>query len=160
LFKNHDIVERYFRYLKLSKYPDLVDSVEKDQEDLEKLKARGKELEEEYRRNRGWWGADLRWLAEHVQSDNNTAEHNYLKVYPLFSDLIHSTSPSVKYYIFDENGIQTDYEPSRRCEKLAGFPVATTTVLLTAHVAAAAWELENEARQLFELAKEVPVISE
>jgi hypothetical protein len=160
LFKNHDIAERYFRYLKLSKFPDLVSSIERQESALEELKSQFSEIEEEYKKNKGWWGSDLRWLAEHVQSDDHAAEKNYLKLYPLFSELVHSTSPSVKYYISNENAFHVDYGPSQAYERLASFPVATTTVLLTVHVAASAWGLAEEARSLYELAKEVPVISE
>ncbi len=160
LFMKHDVAGRFFRYLKLSKYPELVDAIEKRQDELEKLELQFKEVEEEYKRNKGWWGADLRWLAGQLPSDNNAAEKNYLKLYPLYSDLIHSTSTSVKYYIFDEDGFEADYEPSRRGAKLAAFPLATACVLLTAHVAAAVWELAEDAPRLVALAKEVSVISE
>jgi hypothetical protein len=107
LFIKHDLVGRYFLYLKLKKYPDLVSDIEKRKENLEQLATQFKELEDQYHKGKGWWGNDLRWLAERVESDDNEAEKNYLRLYPLYSDLVHSTSSSVKHYIFTIAGRST-----------------------------------------------------
>jgi hypothetical protein len=104
LFLKHVLVEKYFLYLKLKKYPDLVSDIEKREADLEKLTAQFKELEDQYHKGKGWWGHDLRWLAERVESDDNQAEKNYLLLYPLYSDLVHSTSSAQKYYIVTTAG--------------------------------------------------------
>lgn len=155
LFVKHVLVEKYFLYLKLKKYPDLVSDIEKREGDLEKLTVQFKELEEQYNRGKGWWGKELRWLAENMESDDNQAEKNYLRLYPLYSDLVHSTSSAVKYYIFETTErTAIDSGPSMSGEKLAAFPIATLSVLLTAHYTAAAWELADILTEALVLANE------
>jgi hypothetical protein len=156
LFIKHDLVGRYFLYLKLKKYPDLVSDIEKRKENLEQLATQFKELEDQYHKGKGWWGNDLRWLAERVESDDNEAEKNYLRLYPLYSDLVHSTSSSVKHYIFTIAGRSTvDSAPSTCGEKLAAFPMATSSALLTGYYAAAAWEFAEVMAEALALAKEL-----
>jgi hypothetical protein len=96
LFIKHDLVGRYFLYQRFKKYPDLVSDIEKRKEDLQLLIAQAEELEDQYCKGKGWWGNDLRWVAERVESDDNQAEQNYLRRYPLYSDLVHSTSSAMK----------------------------------------------------------------
>ncbi len=155
LFIKHDLVGRYFLYLKLKKYPDLVSAIEKRSAELEQLTAQFKELEDQYNRGKGWWGKDLRWLAETVESEDNRAEKSYLRLYPLYSDLVHSTSSAVKYYISEPAGrVVIDAGPSLSCEKLAAFPTATGAVLLIAHYAAAAWEIADSMTEALALAND------
>jgi hypothetical protein len=51
-------------YMKLSKHPDLVEGIANRAAELEMLKGHFDELEADYRKNKGWWGSDLRSLAE------------------------------------------------------------------------------------------------
>ncbi len=152
MFKNHDIADRYFKYLKLAKYPELVDAIEKRPEELTKLKAQFAEIEREYKKNTGWWGKDLRWLAE-----NNQEEKSYLTVYPFYSGLVHSTSSSVKYYLLvTEKLFGVDFEPSPRGSEILGaFPLATGCVRLTASIAAAAWKFKEDMAEMDALAHEL-----
>jgi Family of unknown function (DUF5677) len=155
LFLKHVLVERYFLYLKLKKYPELVSDIEKREADLAQLTAHFKELEDQYKKGKGWWGQDLRWLAEKMESNDNQAEKTYLRFYPLCSELVHSTSSAVKYYIFEtteRTGI--DSSPSLFGEELAAFSTATVSVLLTAHYAAAAWEIADSMAEALVLANE------
>lgn len=156
LFIKHDLVGRYFLYLKLKKYPNLVSDIEKRKENLEQLTIQFKELEDQYRKGQGWWGSDLRWLAERIESDDEEAEKSYLRLYPLYSDLVHSTSSSVKYYIFTTAGRSAiDSGPSACGEKLAAFPMATSSVLLTGYYAAAAWEFGDDMARTLAFAREL-----
>jgi uncharacterized protein DUF5677 len=155
LFIKHDLVGRYFLYLKLKKYPDLVSDIEKRSAELEQLTVQFKELEEQYNKGKGWWGKDLRWLAETAESDDNRAEKSYLRLYPLYSDLVHSTSSAVKYYISEPAGrVVIDAGPSLSAEKLAAFPTATGAVLLIAYYAAAAWEIADSMTEALALAND------
>lgn len=155
LFIKHDLVGRYFLYLKLKKYPDLVSDIEKHEAELEQLTAQFKELEDQYNKGKGWWGKELRWLAETLESNNNQAEKSYLRLYPLYSDLVHSTSSAMKYYILETAGRTViDAAPSFSGEKLAAFPTATGPVLLIAYYAAAAWEIADSMAEAMALAND------
>lgn len=148
LFAKHDPVDRYYLYQKLSKYPDLVEGIEKRQEELARLQAVFDELSEAFQKGKGWWGNDLRWLARELGM-----EKAYLRVYPLYSPLVHSTSTSVKYYLTqDDQGIHIDISASDAGQKLAAFEVATGLLLIIAGQAAAAWGLSDLALRLSEAA--------
>jgi hypothetical protein len=151
LFLKHDPVDRYYLYLKLSKYPDLVEGIANRVAELEKLKDQFDELESDYRKNKGWWGSDLRSLAESLGS-----EKAYLRVYPLYSALVHSTSTSVKHYVQEiDHRLELDIGPSELGRSLAGFEIATSLVLLVAHATAAAWDLATSATELLAEAQKI-----
>ena len=151
LFLKHDPVDRYYLYLKLSKCPDLVEGVANRVVELEELKGQFNNLEADYVKNKGWWGSDLRSLAESLGS-----EKDYLRVYPLYSTLVHSTSTSVKHYVREiDSKLELDIGPSELGRRLAGFEVATGFVLLIAHVTAAAWDLSASAAELIAEAQNV-----
>jgi hypothetical protein len=151
LFLKHDPVDRYYLYLKLSKYPDLVEGIANRPAELEMLKGQFDQLETDYRRNKGWWGSDLRSLAESLGS-----EKDYLRVYPLYSTLIHSTSTSVKHYVQEiDHRLELDTGPSELGSSLAGFEVSTGFVLLVAYATAAAWDLLASAAELLAEAQKV-----
>jgi Family of unknown function (DUF5677) len=159
MFIKHDLVERYFLYLKLKKYPDLVSDIERRKEDLEQLTIQFKDLEDQYHRGKGWWGNDLRWLAGKVESGDSTAKKDYLRLYPLYSNLVHSTSSSIKHYISTIAGRSTiDSGPSVCGEKLAPFVMATSSVLLTGYYTAAAWEFADIMAEALALAKELVTV--
>jgi hypothetical protein len=144
LFLKHDPVDRYYLYLKLSKYPDLVEGIANRVAELEKLKGQFDDLESDYRKNKGWWGSDLRSLAESLGG-----EKDYLRVYPLYSALVHSTSTSVKHYVQEiDHRLELDIGPSELGRSLAGFEIATGFVLLVAHATSAAWDLAASAAEL------------
>jgi hypothetical protein len=144
LFLKHDPVDRYYLYIKLLKHPDLVEGIVNRTAELEILKGQFDELEADYRKNKGWWGSDLRSLAESLGS-----EKDYLRVYPLYSTLVHSTSTSVKHYVLEiDHRLELDIGPSELGKSLAGFEIATGFVLLVAHVTAAAWDLAASAAEL------------
>jgi uncharacterized protein DUF5677 len=111
------------------------------------------EFEADYRKNKGWWGSDLRTLAESLGS-----EKHYLRVYPLYSTLVHSTSTSVKHYVREiDHRLEIDTGPSELGRSLAGFEIATSFVLLIAHAAATAWDLPSSAAELLAEAQKVSV---
>jgi hypothetical protein len=151
LFLKHDPVDRYYLYMKLSKHPDLVEGIANRTAELEVLKGQFAELEADYRKNKGWWGSDLRSLAESLGS-----ERDYLRIYPLYSSLVHSTATSVKHYVQEiENRLELDIGPSELGRSLAGFDIATGFVLLVAHATAAAWDLAASAAELLAEAQKI-----
>ncbi len=151
LFLKHDPVDRYYLYMKLSKCSDLVEGIDNRVAELELLRGQFDELESDYVKNKGWWGSDLRSLAESLGS-----EKDYLRIYPLYSTLIHSTSTSVKHYVREiDHRLKLDIGPSDLGKSLAAFEVATGIVLLVAHVAAAAWDLSARAAELIAEAQKV-----
>jgi hypothetical protein len=150
-FLKHDPVDRYYFYMKLSKFPDLVKGIANRGAELEALKDQFDELEADYAKNKGWWGSDLRSLAESLG-----CEKDYLRVYPLYSTLVHSTSTSVKHYVQAiDHRLELDVGPSGLGRSLAGFEIATGFVLLVAHVTAAAWGLADSAAELLAEAQKV-----
>lgn len=151
LFLKHDPVDRYYFYLKLSKYPDLVEGIVNRAAELEMLKGQFDQLESDYVKNKGWWGSDLRSLAEGLGG-----EKDYLRVYPLYSTLVHSTSASVKHYVQEiDHRLVLDIGASDLGKSLAGFEVATGFVLLVAQATAAAWDLPARAAELLTEAQRV-----
>lgn len=151
LFLKHDPVDRYYLYMKLSNYPELVEGIDNRAAELEILKGQFDELEADYRKNKGWWGSDLRSLAESLGS-----EKDYLRVYPLYSSLVHSTSTSVKYYVREiDHQLELDVGPSELGKSLAGFEVATGFVLQVAHHTAAVWDLPARAAELLAEAQKI-----
>jgi hypothetical protein len=143
-FAKHDPVERYNRYQKLAKFPSLVKEIEERQEELDQLRSWYDEFQDEFKRNKGWWGEDIRWLARQLGQ-----EEGYLRLYPLYSPLVHSTSSSAKYYIEEtDQGTKVDCGPSTNGQELAPFEVSTGFVLLTASATAKAWNLDREAASL------------
>jgi hypothetical protein len=151
LFLKHDPVDRYYYYMKLAKHPDLVEGIVNRAAELEALKGQFDEFEADYVKNKGWWGSDLRSLAENLGS-----EKDYLRVYPLYSTLVHSTSTSVKHYVQEiDHRLELDIGPSELGRSLGGFEVATGFVLLVAHSTAAAWDLAHSAAELLTEAQKV-----
>jgi hypothetical protein len=72
------------------------------------------------------------------------------------SNLVHSTSSSIKHYISTIAGRSTiDSGPSVCGEKLAAFLMATSSVLLTGYYTAAAWEFADTMAEALALAKEL-----
>jgi hypothetical protein len=151
LFVKHDPVERYYSYLKLTGDPALLAGMEHREAELAALKAQFDQLETDYIRNKGWWGSDVRSLAKELN-----AEASYLRVYPLYSPLVHTTSSSVKHYIKQVGDqILIDCGPSDKGKELAPFSLCTAFLLIIAHVATCAWELAPEAAEAMTLAKKV-----
>jgi hypothetical protein len=151
LFLKHDPVDRYYLFLRFSKFPELVEGIANRERELATLKADFDELKADYSKNKGWWGTDLRSLAE-----LSGKEKDYLRLYPLYSPLVHSTSTSVKYYVEEgADGLHLDFNPSDAGAKLAGFDVASEFVLIVAHMAASAWDLSDDAAKLLDEAKRV-----
>jgi Family of unknown function (DUF5677) len=112
LFIKHDPIERYYWYMKLAVDPELLKGVANREEELATLKAQFDELQPDYIKGKGWWGSDLRSLAKEVGS-----EASYLRAYPLYSPLVHSTSSSVKHYIREiDQQICVDASPSEHAE--------------------------------------------
>jgi Family of unknown function (DUF5677) len=119
--------------------------------ELETLKGQFDELEADYRKNKGWWGSDVRSLAESLGS-----EKDYLRIYPLYSALVHSTSTSVKRYVREiDDRLELDVGPSELGKSLAGFEIATSFVLLVAHATAGAWNLAARAAELLAAAQKI-----
>ena len=137
LFARSDPVmrDRFHEKLQQTGDADLLQKIESRAQELEELKACGRQFGKDYPHPHNWWGKSVAWLAKHLGTEMH---RRYLAIYSMQSDFVHSGVTSARKYLAeDQRKLKLDCYPSPSDD--VGIPQEVTLYFLqvTAHVSEA-----------------------